>query len=561
MKQEILAVNKSAKKEYINKLLISIVVRISYLIIPFFYSYAVEEITNNNIERAILLVGFLLFFTLIYYFSIIINDYFYEKLYQKIYNGLTRVCLQYTQKNSIYSLSRIPLGEYNSIMTDDINVIADYCGNIPMTLARLIDFVLIYYYFFKSNSIVGLLAIIVSIAVLIFLYFGNNKVNSINSQDKATHAQRLGILQEYFFGMKEVKGFRLFNQMHKRIEKSYDNYLNWHTKYGLWKVIVTNVALGIIEFIKILVLFYGLYLVSQGKITIAVILLIYSYFERLISNYTGLLDFNDRLQNSRVSSNRLYKLEEFSQEIKTNDGEKCINRGAINFDNVLYGPKADPILNHFNCHIPSRSITVITGKTGAGKTGIVDLLLRLNRQHEGIIEIDKLNIDEYADDSYFASVAAVRKNPTFFHMSIRDNLTVIEPSFERVVEVCKELGIHDDIIQLNDGYDTVISENADNITNDIKYMLSVARVILKNPKILLFDETLNAFPKEVDLKLIDYFKKTKGKHNVIIISKEKHVIEEADQVIYMEKGKNIIDGKHETILLKSRKYKKYFEEL
>ena len=142
MRQEILAVNKNAKKEYINKLLISIVVRISYLIIPFFYSYAVEEITNNNIQRAILLVGFLLFFTLIYYFSIIINDYFYEKLYQKIYNGLTRVCLQYTQKNSIYSLSRISLGEYNSIMTDDINVIADYCGNIPMTLARLIDFIL-----------------------------------------------------------------------------------------------------------------------------------------------------------------------------------------------------------------------------------------------------------------------------------------------------------------------------------------------------------------------------------------------------------------------------------
>ena len=121
--------------------------------------------------------------------------------------------------------------------------------------------------------------------------------------------------------------------------------------------------------------------------------------------------------------------------------------------------------------------------------------------------------------------------------------------------------IHDEIIQLYDGYDTIVSENANNITNDVKYMLSIARVILKHPRVLLFDETLTAFPKEVDLKLIDYFKKTKGKHNVVIISKEKHVIEEADQVIYMEKGENVATGKHETLLLKSAKYKKYFNEL
>lgn len=561
MKQEIINVSKSAKKEYIYKLLISIAVRVTYLIIPFFYSYAVEEITDNNIQRAILLVGFLLFFTLIYYLCSVINDYFYEKLYAKIYKGLTNSCLEYTEKNSIYSLSRIPLGEYNSIMTDDINVVADYCGNIPMAIARGIDFLVIYYYFFSASMLVGVFAIIVSLIVLGFLYFGNSKVNSINAQDKITHANRLGVLQEYFFGMKEVKGFRLFPQVHKRIEKNYDNYLEWHTKYGFWKVIVTNAALGIIEFVKILILFYGLYLASKGQMTIAVILLIYSYFDRLISNYTGLLDFNDRLQNAKVSKDRLYKLEEFSHEARNIEYENYITKGIIDFEDILYGNKEDPILNHFSCHIPSRSITVVTGKTGAGKTGIIDLLLRLNRQHEGLITIDKFDINEYSDDIYFDSVAAVRKNPTFFNMSIRDNLSVIESDFEKIVNVCKELGIHDDIMQMYDGYDTIISENASNITNDIKYMLSIARVVLKNPKVLLFDETLSAFPKEVDLKLIDYFKKTKGKHNVVIISKEKHVIESADQVIYMEKGENIASGKHEAILLTSKKYKKYFDEL
>ena len=561
MKEEMLKVTKEAKKEFIYKTLISILLRGSYLIIPFFYSYAVDEITGGHLNRALLLTGFLLVFTIIYYISCIVNDYAYERLYHKVYRGLTKVCLQYTEKNSIYSLSRIPLSDYNSLMTEDINVIADYYGNIPMAMTRSIDFILIFYYFFSTNILVGFLAIIISIFVLVSLYFGYKRVNLINEQDKATSTQRQGILQEYFYGIKEVRGFRIFPQMQKRIEKTYDNYLNWHTKYGLWKVIVTNVALGAVEIIKILILFYGFYLASKGQMTIAAILLIYSYFDRLISNYTGILDFNDRLQNAKVSKNRLYKLEEYSTNSKIKDSEQTINRGIIDFNNVLYGNREDPILNHFTCHIPSRNITVITGRTGAGKTGIIDLLLRLNRQHEGEITIDKVDIVEYADDLYFDSVAAVRKNPTFFHMSIRDNLTLIEPDFERIVDVCKELGIHDDIMTLNEGYDTIISENAANINNDIKYMLSIARVILKNPKVLLFDETLNAFPKEIDLKLIDYFKKTKGKHNVVIISKEKHVLEEADQVIFMEKGVNIASGKHEVLMLSNKEYKKYFDEL
>ena len=561
MKEAIKQVNKEAKKEYVLKMLTSIVIRITYLIIPFFYSYAVQEITGGNYNRAYFLVGLLLVVIIVYYISTIVNDYFYQKLYHKIYSGLTKVCLQYTEKNSIYSLSRIPLGEYNSIMTSDLDVMAIYYGNLPMAIARMLDFIIVFYYFFTVNAYVGILSIVVSILALQYLYKGNQKTNMINNQEKATNAQRLGVIQEYFFGMKEVRGFRIFGKIHKRIEKNYDNFLNWHTKYEFWKVLITNIALGAVEVIKIVILFYGLYLSSQGKVNIAAILLIYSYFDRLINNYTGLLDFNDKLQNAKVSRKRIFKLEEFSHETNNKDNEKIVSKGIVDFKDVLYGDRNNPILNHFSCHIPNRCITVVTGKTGAGKTGIIDLLLRLNRQHEGDITIDKIDINEYADDLYFDSVAAVRKNPTFFHMSIRDNLTLIEPDFEKIVNICKDLGVHDDIMNLQEGYDTIISESASNINNDLKYMLSIARVILKNPKILLFDETLNAFNKEVDLKLLDYFKKSKGKHSVVIISKEKHVLEEADNIIYMEKGENIANGTNKELMLKSIEYKKYYEGL
>ena len=561
MKQEITEVLKSSKSFFVLKFIVSCILRGLLLVIPFFYSYAVEEITGGNLNRAWMLVVFLLVFTVLYYISEMVNDYAYEKLYYKIYLGLSKMGLKFTEKNSIYSLSRISLGEYHSIMTGDINVVADCYASIPMAIARVIELIFIFYYFLSVNIIVFILALIISVIVLITLYFGNKKVNLINAQDKSSHDQRLGILQEYFLGMKEIKGFRLFNTINKRIYKSYDNYLNWHTRYGFSKVVVKYGALAIVDVSKIIFLFYGFYLVTKGEMTLAVILLVYSYFEKLTSSFTGLLDFNNQWQNSSVAKKRFYKLKEFSHGDDSKDNLNVMSRGVIDFNDIVYGNREDPILNHFDAHICSNSMTVITGATGAGKTGVIDLLLKLNHQHEGIIRIDKIDINEYPDEIYFANVAAVRKNPSFFNMSIRDNLEVLEPDFEKIVKVCEEIGVHDDIMQLSNGYDTVISENASNVTSDIKYLLSVARVILKNPKVLLFDETLNAFPKEVDLKLMDYFRKTKGRHSVVIISKEKHVIEDADQVIYMEKGKNIATGKHDVLMLKNDNYKKYFDEL
>lgn len=561
MKEELKQVNINCKGLYIFKFLTSAILRGLVLILPFFYSYAIEEITTGNFKKAYILGIFLLVFTIIYYLFEMLNDYAYEKLYYKIYLGLTKLSLKLTEKNSIYSLSRITLGEYHSILTNDINVISDCNGSIPMVFARIIEFIFIVYYFFSVNILIGLLAIIVLIIVFITLYFGNKQVNRINMQDKASHDQRLGILQEYFLGMKEIKGFRLFSVLNNRIDSSYHNYLKWHTKYGFSKVVVKYGALSIIDISKVLFLFYGIYLVSNNNITLAVVILVYSYFEKLISSFTGFLDFNNKLQDANVAKKRIYKLKEFSHDEKLLENKKMINKGVIEFDSIIYGKKEDPILNKFTAHINSQSITVVTGATGAGKTGIIDLLLKLNKQHEGNIKIDKIDINEYSNDIYFSDVAAVRKNPTFFHMSIRDNLEIVEPDFEKIINVCKEIGVHDDIMKLQNGYDTVISESASNVTNDIKYLLSIARVVLKNPKILLFDETLNAFSKEIDLKLMDYFKNTKGKHTVIIISKEKHVIEEADKVIYMEKGKVTSFGKHETLLLKDDNYKKYFNEL
>ena len=110
-----------------------------------------------------------------------------------------------------------------------------------------------------------------------------------------------------------------------------------------------NVALCLIGITKVGVLFYGISLAVDNKMSIAIVLLVYSYFDKMINNVTDILDHNIIVQNSKVSMDRVLKLEEYSQDSRYNYIKDEINKGIIDFDNVLYGNKQDPILNHFSC--------------------------------------------------------------------------------------------------------------------------------------------------------------------------------------------------------------------
>ena len=134
MNPEVGKVIKNNRFLFIIKILVSCILSGIVLVIPFFYSYAVEEITGGNTNQAFLLATFLLIFTIVYYIWEMVNDYVYEKLYYKLSLRLTKIGLEFTEKNSIYSLSRIPLGVCDSIMTSDINVVADCSASLPLAM-------------------------------------------------------------------------------------------------------------------------------------------------------------------------------------------------------------------------------------------------------------------------------------------------------------------------------------------------------------------------------------------------------------------------------------------
>ena len=206
---------------------------------------------------------------------------------------------------------------------------------------------------------------------------------------------------------------------------------------------------------------------------------------------------------------------------------------------VFHGNIDEPVLNNVSFEIAKNSINIIAGKEGSGKSGIFDLLLKMNRPVRGNISIGDTNILDTVDDDYFSKISLASQYPSFFNTSIKDNFMLFGNDFNKVVETCQKLGIHDYITSLKDGYDTNINTKDITLSHNFILMANIARILIKNTPIMLIDETISLLDSASKTLVLNIISELKINHTIVIISNEQDVIDIADNIINLEKGKII----------------------
>ena len=300
---------------------------------------------------------------------------------------------------------------------------------------------------------------------------------------------------------------------------------------------------------------YGIYLISIGKMEIGSLLIIYNYFAQLVDGFSEFTTINIGIRQLKVSENRFYQLIIYSHEKLFSDQKYEFKNFDINFNDVLYGNRENPRLKNVSFNIQGNAINSIVGSPSSGKSGIVDLLLKLNSQHEGTITIDDVAISDIDFEKYFHIVASIDKTDRFLNVSIKENLNVINDNFEKAVHICKEFDIHDEILKLKDGYDTILNSNNDDLKTNTKILLNIVRLLLKNTKIMILDEVLSALDSESREKVLKILEDMKNDHTIIIIERKKDVLVKSDNIVFLNEGEVISTGTHQE-LLKNRHYKK-----
>ncbi|MBQ6537585.1 MAG: ABC transporter ATP-binding protein, partial [Eubacterium sp.] len=338
---------------------------------------------------------------------------------------------------------------------------------------------------------------------------------------------------------------------------------SWNLKLVRWEVS----ELGTFLFIVLLALFLG-----WGWLAASTIVVLYNYYSSLdVRAITLAGEFMEYVKDFNLSIERVCALmnsPEFPKE-KFGDTELENPRGEICFDNVTFGYGAgDPlhknkkVLKKMSFKIKEGEMVAIVGKSGCGKTTVLNLLSRLYDPQDGRILLDGVDINELTKDSIRNTMTVVNQSPYIFNMSVKENLRLakIDMTDEEMKQVCELACIDDDIMEMPEGYDTVIGEGGVNLSGGQRQRLAIARSLLKNYRIILFDEATSALDNVTQAKIQKAIDGISKNRTIILIAHRLSTVIGADRILYMQDGSVLAEGSHEELLKKCEPYRLLYQE-
>lgn len=299
MKKIILDIIKKSKKELIIKTITSFFVRGLLLVIPIYWSKVISNLTSTNIEKSYYLVLLVLLLSILYYGWEYVNQRAWYTFYNKLYKEYNDIV---TKNNN--NFNDLSLAEFTNIVNNDIDIICTFIGNGVTRIIQILEFIFIYSYFLSINVYIFIVTIVISIIMVMFLFVSGKNVQDSNMKRKST------------LDKKTIMAHRIFDTKNKndkvaRIEEyneQTNNYLNSNYKYNILVTGITYVILASIEVVRYGIIFYGIYLVGNAKMEVGDIVLIYTYYAKILTNFEMLGTISADYRSFKVSVRRLNRL-------------------------------------------------------------------------------------------------------------------------------------------------------------------------------------------------------------------------------------------------------------
>lgn len=539
------------------------------MLIPLLIKYAIDGVINKHalttdekVHHLTIAIGIALFIFVIvrppiefirqYLAQWTSNKILYD-IRKKLYNHLQALSARFYANNQVGQVISRVINDVEQtkdfILTGLMNIWLD-CITIIIALSIM--------FFLDVKLTLAALFIFPFYILTVYVFFG--RLRKLTRERSQALAEVQGFLHERVQGISVVKSFAIEDNEAKNFDKKNTNFLTRALKHTRWNAYSFAAINTVTDIGPIIVIGVGAYLAISGSITVGTLAAFVGYLELLFGPLRRLVASFTTLTQSFASMDRVFQLIDEDYDIKNGVGAQPIEikQGRIDIDHVSfqYNDNEAPILKDINLSIEKGETVAFVGMSGGGKSTLINLIPRFYDVTSGQILIDGHNIKDFLTGSLRNQIGLVQQDNILFSDTVKENILLGRPTAtdEEVVEAAKMANAHDFIMNLPQGYDTEVGERGVKLSGGQKQRLSIARIFLNNPPILILDEATSALDLESESIIQEALDVLSKDRTTLIVAHRLSTITHADKIVVIENGHIVETGTHRELIAKQGAY-------
>lgn len=510
----------------------------------------------NKVNKIALIFGVISVLSIIFQYArnfimVTVSQKISRRMRTDISHKINKIPLNYFNRNSIGDVLSRVTNDIDSLSMTLNQSVGGFFSSVTMLVGSLVMMIV-------TNPLMALVAVLSSLLgfILMFVIIGKSQKYFTQQQDYLGEIN--GVIEETYTGQAVVKAYNAEEKINKSFNKINNKLYtsSWKSQFlsGLMQPIMGFVG----NFGYVAVCLTGAALALDNKIEFGAIVAFMIYIKQFTQPLSNIAQAATGLQSAAAAGERVFEFLE-EDELSREDDKKQILQspnGDVEFKNIRFGYIPEKlVIKNFSAHAKSGQKVAIVGPTGAGKTTIVNLLMRFYELDGGQILIDGIPTSELTRNNVHSMFCMVLQDTWLFEGTVRENIVYVKEnvSDEQLKQVCKVVGIHKFIKTLPNGYDTILDDKAV-LSAGQKQLITIARAMIQNAPLLILDEATSSVDTRTEIQIQKAMDElTKGRTS-FVIAHRLSTIKNADLILVMKDGDILESGNHEELLAKNGFY-------